>query len=423
MFDFAKRKICANQLISMMKGIAALAPTLLLTLILTSCMSDDYTDTAAGKSDTYINLNVSTPTAQARANAPAKPAGTSGKLGLEETYPSPNTEEKITSIRVWAFRSGSDRATATPIGFKSETNLSAQGSHKVSMMITRKNAENLDKIDLYILLNAESEGVLDGRDCIKMTRAELENLVIKNQFGITAEGTAQTTVVPQAGLPISRVIQDLDVTKNIKDNATDAALHSINIPLIRAVSKLHFFFTRRKVSDKDKNTEGVEVTKIEVNENVIPTQSSVFPTATTDANKETEGLTGNLNFLSYLNQKMTFGSVATKDIGPVSDPTSYIRKHDQTAEAYITQLRGATPECHLSYLRETGKELTGTIYYKLNKSGAEKKATFSISKAYRNHEMVVYGYFLGNGDKELTLTLNYYVAGWTKKEPTDIVFN
>ena len=89
MFDFAKRKICANQLTSIMKGIAALAPTLLLTLILTSCMSDGYTDTAAGKSDTYINLNVSTPTAQARANAPAKPAGTSGTLGQDETSPSP----------------------------------------------------------------------------------------------------------------------------------------------------------------------------------------------------------------------------------------------------------------------------------------------------------------------------------------------
>lgn len=417
MFDFAKRKICANQLTSMMKGIAALASTLLLTLILTSCMSDDYTDTAAGKSDTYINLNVSTPTAQARANAPAKPAGTGGKLGLEETYPSPNTEEKITSIRVWAFKSDTDRATATPIGFKSETNLSAQGSHKVSMMITRKNAENLDKIDLYILLNAESEGVLDGKDCIKMTRADLENLVIKNQFGITADSTAQTTVVPQAGLPISRVIQDLDVTNNIKDNATDAALHSINIPLIRAVSKLHFFFTRKNVKD----TEGVEVTRIEVNENVIPTQSSVFPTATTDANKETEGLTGNLTSLTYLNQKMTFGSVATKDIGPVSDPTSYIRKSGQTAEAYITQLRGVTTECHLSYLRETDKELTGTIYYKLDKSGAEKQTPFRISKAYRNHEMVVYGYFLG--DQESTLTLHYYVAGWNEKKATDIVFD
>lgn len=415
MFDFAKRKTCANQLTSIMKGIAALAPTLLLTLILTSCMSDGYTDTAAGKSDTYINLNVSTPTAQAKANAPATIAGTSGKLGQNETNPSPDTEEKITSIRVWAFKSDTDKATATPIGFKSETNLSAKGSHNVSMMITRKNAETLGKIDLYILLNAESEGVLDGKDCIKMTRADLEALVIKNKFGI-ADGTAQTTVVPDAGLPISRVIKELDVTNNIKDNATEAAQHSINIPLIRAVSKLHFFFTRKNVKD----TEGVEVTKIEVNEGIVPTQSSVFPTATTDANKETDGLTGNLTSLTYLNEKMTFGGVATGDIKPVADPTSYIRK-SQPAEEYITKLREATTECHLSYLRETGNKLTGTIYFKLNKSGAEKQATFSISKAYRNHEMVVYGYFLG--DKESTLTLKYYVAGWTDKGTTKIEFN
>lgn len=415
MFDFAKRKICANQLTSIMKGIAALAPTLLLTLILTSCMSDGYTDTAAGKSDTYINLNVSTPTAQASAKAPANPAGTSGKLGQDETNPSPDTEEKITSIRVWAFKSSTDKATATPIGFKSETNLSAKGSHNVSMMITRKNAETLGKIDLYILLNAESEGVLDGKDCIKMTRADLEALVIKNKFGI-ADGTAQTTVVPDAGLPISRVIKELDVTNNIKDNATEAAQHSINIPLIRAVSKLHFFFTRKNVKD----TECVEVTKIEVNENVIPTQSSVFPTATTDANKETDGLTGDLTSLTYLNEKMTFRGVATGDIKPVADPTSYIRK-SQPAEEYITKLREATTECHLSYLRETGNKLTGTIYFKLNKSGAEKQATFSISDAHRNHEMVVYGYFLG--DKESTLTLKYYVANWNEKGATNIEFN
>ena len=416
MLDFAKRKICANQLTNIMKGIAALAPTLLLTLILTSCMSDGYTDTAAGKSDTYINLNVSTPTAQARANAPANTAGTSGTLGQDETNPSPDTEEKITSIRVWAFKSGPDKETATPIGFKSETNLSAKGSHNVSMMITRKNAETLGKIDLYILLNAESVGVLDGKDCIKMTRAELEALVIKNNFGI-ANGTAQTTVVPDAGLPISRVIKELDVTNNIKDNATEAAQHSIHIPLIRAVSKLHFFFTRKNVKD----TEGVEVTKIEVNEGIVPIQSSVFPTATTYANKETDGLTGNLTSLTYLNEKkMTFGGVATGDIKPVENPTKYIRKPDQTAQDYITQLRGVTTECHLSYLRETGKELTGTIYFKLNKSGAVKQATFSISNAYRNHEMVVYGYFLG---EKSTLTLKYYVADWNVKDATNITFN
>ena len=113
--------------------------------------------------------------------------------------------------------------------------------------------------------------------------------------------------------------------------------------------------------------------------------------------------------------------MATENIKPVSDPTSYIRKSGQTAEDYITQLRGVTAECHLSYLRETGKDLTGTIYYKLNKSGAVKQTSFSIPKAYRNHEMVVYGYFLG--DEKSTLTLNYYVADWNEKNATNIEFN
>ena len=416
MLDFAKRKICANQLTNIMKGIAALAPTLLLTLILTSCMSDGYTDTAAGKSDTYINLNVSTPTAQARANAPANTAGTSGTLRQDETSPNPIDEEKIYSIRVWAFKSGTDE-DAMPIGFKAETGLNKTGSHQVSMKLLRKAAGDLENIDLFILLNAESIGVLNGSNCNTMTRKALKEATFNSNFGINPDGSPQATEVSEKGLPISRVITDIYVKDNIADNAAEAAANPVSVPLVRAVSKLHFFFTRKNVKD----TGGVEVTKIEVNEGIVPTQSSVFPTATTDDNKETEGLTGDLTSLSYLNQKMTFGSVATKDIKPVPDPTSYIRKPDQTAEDYITKLRKATTECHLSYLRETGEELTGTIYFKLNKSGAEKHKTFSISKAYRNHEMVVYGYFLG--DEESTLTLKYYVADWNVKDATNITFN
>ena len=415
MLDFAKRKICANQLTNIMKGIAALAPTLLLTLILTSCMSDGYTDTAAGKSDTYINLNVSTPTAQARANAPANTAGTSGTLRQDETSPNPTDEEKIYSIRVWAFKSGTDE-NAMPIGFKAETDLNETGSHQVSMKLLRKAAGDLDNIDLFILLNAESINVLDGNNCNTMTRKALKDATFNSNFGINTNGSPQAITVPATGLPISRVITNINVKNNIADNAAAAAQHSIHIPLIRAVSKLHFFFTRKNVKD----TEGVEVTKIEVNEGIVPTQSSVFPTATTYANKETDGLTGNLTSLKYLNKKMTFGGVATGDIKPVENPTSYIRK-SQPAEDYITNLRAARTECHLSYLRETGNNLTGTIYFKLSKNGAVKQKTFSISKAYRNHEMVVYGYFLG--DEESTLTLNYYVAGWDVKKDTNITFN
>lgn len=272
MFDFAKRKVCANQLTSMMKGIAALAPTLLLTLMFTSCMSDGYTDTAAGKSDTYINLNVSTPTAQARANAPAgSTAGTSGTLKENETSPDPTDEEKIYSIRVWAFKSGTDE-NAMPIGFKAETGLSATGSHNVSMKL-RKTAGKPEYIDLYILLNAESIDVLDGNNCNTMTRKDLKAATFNSNFGIKPDGSPQATEVSEKGLPISRVITDINVNNHIAEKETEAAANPVSVPLVRAVSKLHFFFARKA----GKDTESVTVTKIEVNGETLTAASPGIP--------------------------------------------------------------------------------------------------------------------------------------------------
>lgn len=417
MFDFAKRKICANQLTSIMKGIAALAPTLLLTLILTSCMSDGYTDTAAEKSDTYINLNVSTPTAQARANAPAgSTAGTSGTLGQDETSPSPTEEEKIYSIRVWAFKSGSAE-TEAPIGFKAETGLKEIGSHKVSMKLLRKAAGDLENIDLFILLNAESIGVLNDNNCNRMTRKDLKAVTFNSNFGINTDGSAQAKAVPATGLPISRVITNINVKNNIADNAAKAATKPVSVPLVRAVSKLHFFFARKT----GKDTESVTVTKIEVNGETLTAASPVFPEAATNAEKDTKGLTGSFNGLNYLTQNLIFGGIATAKINPVDDPKAYIRNTGEKAQDYMTRLSTGVQEGCRSYLRETDKTITGTIHFKSNASLAERSVVFEIPEAYRNHELVVYGYF--SGEALLDLNLKYYVANWNEKAATDITFN
>lgn len=419
MFDFAKRKICANQLTSMMKGIAALAPTLLLTMMFTSCMSDGYTDTAAGKSDTYINLNVSTPTAQARANAPAgSTAGTSGTPGQDETSPNPPEEEKIYSIRVWAFKSGPDE-NAMPIGFKAVTGLNKTGSHQVSMKLLRKAAGDLEKIDLFILLNAESIRVLNDNNCNRMTRKELKAATFDSNFGINPDGSPQATTVPATGLPISRVITNIYVKDNIADNAADAATKPVSVPLVRAVSKLHFFFARKN----GKDTESVTVTRIEVNGETLTAASPVFPEAAIDAEKDTKGLTGRLTGLTYLNsQILKFGEIATSKIYAVDDPKTYIRQPGEKAQDYMTRLSKAVHEGCRSYLRET-KTITGKIYYKSNASLEKARSVeFQIPDAYRNHELVVYGYFSGEAFLD-NLKLQYYVADWNVKDATDITFN
>lgn len=416
MFDFAKRKICANQLTSMMKGIAVLAPTMLLTLMFTSCMTDGYTDTAAGKSDTYINLNVSTPTAQARANAHAgSTAGISGSLKENETSAKPTEEENIYSIRVWAFKSNTDE-NAMPIGFKAETGLKKTGSHNVSMKL-RKTADKPENIDLYILLNAESIGVLDGNNCNTMTRKALKAATFNSNFGINTDGSPQATAVPEKGLPISRIITDIDVKGYIADNEAEAATKPVSVPLVRAVSKLHFFFARKKGND----TKSVTVTKIEVDGATLTTASPVFPEATTDANKDNNGLTGSFTGLTYLTKNLIFGGIATEKINPVDDPTAYKRNPGEKAQDYMTRLSDAVQEGGRSYLRETDKTITGKIYFKSNASLAERWVKFKIPEAYRNHELVVYGWF--SGEALLDLNLQYYVADWKEKGATDITFN
>lgn len=416
MFDFAKRKVCANQLTSMMKGIAALAPTLLLTMMFTSCMSDGYTDTAAGKSDTYINLNVSTPTAQARANAPAgSTAGTSGTPGQDETSPNPPEEEKIYSIRVWAFKSDTDE-NAAPIGFKAETGLNETGSYNVSMKLLRKAAGNLENIDLYILLNAESIDVLDGNNCNTMTRKALKDATFNSNFGINPNGSPQAPTVPAKGLPISRVITNINVKDNIADNAAAAAANPVSVPLVRAVSKLHFFFARKT----GKDTESVTVTKIEVNGETLTAASPVFPEAATDAKKDNNGLTGNFTGLTYLTKNLIFGGIATEKINPVENPEAYKRNPGEKAQNYMDRLSTNVQEGCRSYLRETDKPITGKIYFKSNASLAERSVKFEIPEAYRNHELVVYGYF--SGEAFLDLNLQYYVANWNEKAATDITF-
>ncbi|MGN8802528.1 hypothetical protein ACTNCL_05315 [Segatella copri] len=402
-----------------MKGIAALAPTLLLTLILTSCMSDGYTDTAAGKSDTYINLNVSTPTAQARANALANPAGTSGSLKENETSPNPTGEEKIYSIRVWAFKSGTGEK-AMPIGFKAETGLKeTTGTHKVSMKLLRKAAGDLEKIDLFILLNAESIGVLNDNNCNRMTREELKAATFNSNFGINTNGSPQAPEVPVTGLPISRVITNIYVKDNIADNAADAATKPVSVPLVRAVSKLHFFFARKTGND----TESVTVTRIEVDGDSLTAASPVFPQAATDAEKDTKGLTGSFNGLNYLTKKLTFGAIATDQIKAVDDPKKYIRQPGEKAQDYMTRLStDDVQEGCRSYLRETDKTITGKIYFKSNEAVAERSVVFEIPEAYRNHELVVYGYFSGEALLD-NFKLQYYVANWNEKGATNIEFN
>ena len=257
-----------------------------------------------------------------------------------------------------------------------------------------------------------------------VTRKELQSLTFSSPFGITSEGKAETTEVPTNGLPISRAIKNISVTDHVAETEAEATNKAITIPLVRAVSKLHFYFARKK----DANTGEVKVTKIEIDGNTFPVNGFAFPDeeeySAVAANKDATS-TKYTTSSEYVSTALTLGGVENKDIKEVEDPTTYDRGTNEDAQAYMDRMNKDLGGHDLCYLRETNKAITGKIYYHLVDGDAEKSETFTIPStgyAIRNRELVVYGYFL-EGAQNVNLTLQYYVADWNVKNATNITFD
>ena len=253
---------------------------------------------------------------------------------------------------------------------------------------------------------------LKGKDIRSITRADLQGVTFDDPFGITAEGKAQTTVVPTGkGLPISRAITNIAIADHVADTEAGAKGKGISIPLVRAVSKLHFYFARKA----NANTENVKVTRIEIDGETFPTASYIFPDeeeyTKADANKA--ATSNKYGTPSYVSTLLKLDGVENAGIKEVEDPLTYVQGPGETAQTYMDRMNNEIGGHNLSYLRETNKPITGKIYYQLAEGGSEKSQGFTIpssGNAIRNRELVVYGYFLQGG----ALCLDWQVMPWNK---------
>lgn len=404
-----------STLIKMTRRLGMAIAALLLLSTMASCSDQDSQVPATGD-EAYLNLSFST------ASTTTSRASRAENIGNDETQANPNAESDIHSIKVWVFKSGTG-ASANPIAYKEDNptavgGATANGSYTLSLRFLRKiNGEELKNIDLYILANSESTNMADklkGKDLRSITRADLQGVTFDDPFGITAEGKAQTTEVPNGkGLPISRAITNIEIAKHVADTEIEAKDKGISIPLVRAVSKLHFYFARK--TGEDAMTENVKVTRIEIDENIFPTASYVFPDeedyATADANKA--ATSNKYGTPSYVPTLLKLDGVENAQIKAVADPLAYQRGSSETAQAYMDRMNKDIGGHNLSYLRETNKSITGKIYYQLAEGGIEKSQEFTIpssGNAIRNRELVVYGYFLQGG----ALCLDWQVMPWNK---------
>ena len=402
-----------STLTKMTRRLGMAIAALLMLSTMASCSDQDSQVPATGD-EAYLNLSFST------ASATTSRASRAGDIGKDdETQANPTAESDIHSIKVWVFKSGTG-PSANPIAYKEDNTPTAvgggtaNGNYTLNLRFLRKiNGEELKNIDLYILANSESTNMaekLNGKDLRSITRAELQDVTFDNPFGITAEGKAQTTEVPTGkGLPISRAITNIELANHVADTEIEAKGKGINIPLVRAVSKLHFYFARKA----NANTENVKVTRIEIDGNTFPTESYVFPDeenyATADANKA--ATSNKYGTSSYVSTLLKLDGVENTGIKEVEDPLTYKRGATETAQTYMDRMNKEIGGHNLSYLRETNKPITGKIYYQLAEGGSVKSQGFTIpssGNAIRNRELVVYGYFLQGG----SLCLDWQVMPW-----------
>ena len=402
-----------STLIKMTRRLGMAIAALLMLSTMASCSDQDSQAPATGD-EAYLNLSFST------ASNTTSRASRAEDIGNNETQANPTAESDIHSIKVWVFKSGTG-ASANPIAYKEDKPSAVDGkpvngNYTLNLRFLRKiNGEELKNIDLYILANSESTNMADklkGKDFRSITRADLQGVTFDNPFGITAEGKAQTTEVPTGkGLPISRAITNIAIADHVADTEAGAKGKGISIPLVRAVSKLHFYFARKA----NANTENVKVTRIEIDGETFPTASYIFPDeeeyTKADANKA--ATSNKYGTPSYVTTPLKLDGVGSTEIKEVEDPLTYVQGAGETAQTYMDRMNNEIGGHDLTYLRETNKPITGKIYYLLAEGGIEKYQDFSIlssDKAIRNRELVVYGYFLQGG----ALCLDWQVMPWNK---------
>lgn len=399
-----------STLTKMTRPVCMALAALLMVGAMASCSENENTETAQSD-NAYLSLSFSTGTGNS-----TRAGETSGKaLADNETDANPTQENDIHNIKVWVFKSNTGDE-ATPISYKAETLSEVKnGNYTLNLRFLRKiGGEEVKNIDLYILANSESINMpnqIKGKDLSSVTRKDLKEVSFTSPFGINSDGTAENQEVPAGkGLPISRAITQISVDNHVADTEEGAKDKGIKIPLVRAVSKLHFYFARK--SGTDANTSQVKVTRIEVEGKTIPTASYVFPD---EATYNEDGYNQNVTSQKYDNAgtdyvptTLKLAGVENKDIKEVEDPESFIKTSDQSAQEYLDAFKQAGIDSHnLCYLRETNKAIKGTIYYSLDGGATEKHETFNIpseGNAIRNRELVVYGYFLNGQMGKLTVT-------------------
>ena len=331
-----------------------------------------------------------------QASAKKHAAPTRGDVGEVDPIDNTINEGTIKSLQLWVY----EYETGNNVGYFSTDDVTAlnegQGT-TYQIPVSDDFATNKPKVNVYVMANVTSTNCGIGTLNKETTRAALlEGAIIANgKFGLEQN----TRTVPDDGLPFAGMLTGQPVVGDAPTLRVGTLSAVSTVQLTRAVSKLRFVFA------KTEGQPAVNITSIKMNIGMIPDVEYLFQTpASMTYNAEAKNL-----LVSELD-----------DIAETADPTQYLYL-GQDAQEYENLINEAaskvTPEVTVEgpiYLRESDKQLTGTITYTIGEGTPEPQTVdFAMQQAgdfSRNHTWIVYAYYAGSGNLQVQ---SLYVKEWS----------
>ena len=386
---------------------------LLVIVLLTAC-SDHSGEGSDEKDDCFLNIYV---------YAPGHPMLTRADVG--EIAHREIAESTVHTLQIWVFKhSDGDLVgylNATP-SFLNETD----GQELFRMKVEKEFADHPENVDVYVVANVESVGLTLGKNT---ERDDLDAAKIgEGSFGVST----RVSEVPDAGLPMSGVEKDQPIYGSYPTLRIGSQDAMTTVQLTRAVSKLRFVLCRI-ASEDDK--ELVSIDGIQLDGGMIPTKSYLMPGTYTYSSDPVAPTDYETNPIVYVN---TANKLLKADIPTVVNPMKYAYE-TQAAQDYENMINGAIAGTYkaaesdqplkqlgLTYLRESDKQLTGTIQYSVQQKGNTDgtqvdHTTFSIAAPgdfYRNRSWIIYVFYMDAKIHVLTVT-DMGVKSWTSDNIND----
>ena len=375
-------------------------------LMIAACNSSDEEEMQEGGTDkksAMLAIYVYAPEQAAAAQKNA--AHTRADVGKVDIISA--AEREIKSLQLWIYESG----TGKYVGYLSTnevTSLNKGEGITYQIPVSDEFAANKPNVDVYVQANvtADNCGVDESKLNEETTRSYLEEYGAKINTGYFGLSELVKNI-PAKGLPMAGKLTTQTVVGDAPALRVGTELQVSTVSLTRAVSKLRFVFAKTKDQPK------VSITSIKMDAEMIPDEEYLFKTPVS---------------MTYNTEAKELLSTPIEDIAETEDPTEYLYI-DQEAQAYENLINEAaskqTPEVTVEgpiYLRESDKQLTGTISYTIE-GGDEQTVVFAMQQAgdfKRNHTWIVYVYYAGSGNLQIQ---SLYVKNWGNKVMTYNPYN